>query len=961
MSKYDLRSAVRDAVESEKLTTYKALAKEAGIGNAHLSNFMNEKRGLSPAAQARLQQALESLLDRAAAPQVEQRDQRDRYLDFLVDFGRGDFRFMLDRNPSSDALAKAMGHSGEKFDHPPGGKKNCLTSINVAQVFVEPRFHEVLDHYAQPGEPVGLAELEERACAGIVHILGPVGCGKTMLVRHRVSQLAQAAKAEVGSPFPILFPLNVLNRFQQTMAGSTLFDLIVQWYGSYDLAVGDLLLSALESGQAYVFMDGLDEAADNYEQTIALIDAFSRRFRGNRILVTQRGTPPYGAADVLQHSSVFECLEFDREQKEMLVQHWRDLFMQAGEWQDNAMDRKNLQRFLEYLDTDSEIKELAVSPFLLTLITIMFFRDRWSKVTASANRARLFRNFFELCLGSSSQRRSLDGLRAPLGEGKVRPGVELLSRLAWKAMVRDDRLLEAMAPQVVIEVFKEWHRIYTYPSDKNIGAHEAARSAQWAQDFLDFLKDAGLLRFSLLHERSLEFGFQEELFRDWFLSVSLLNEPQRLALYQQKCVEDPTMAVWQGPVALALAQLESIGRISELQEAVDKALTSLPFAEVLITAGLPPKAFFNVMPLGLDLCLEALRAGELTPSTRQRIVRSFRQFYESTPYAVVTHCLRPLAYKWIVLNEEMKEDSGWEEIPVDIGSLQEQLELHRDDPDEDWVAWMDRIWRYQVSADCFQLLFREVKERLGESKSGTYQMLRRRIAFGVGFVGGTEIDQGLQLLTSEQDEDISTMAKIRKQVLRSKKVNAPAGRQKLDECTLRAILQDIQGQPVADCVFRLSHREPEVPLRAVLLSADHILEEVWKIQAEADIKAELQSIILDDTLLSKERSKERSIAIVLLHKTIRKTIHGKVWENENWDSFLTLLRVASKLDEKSQFANIEGCQVYDIAAWSIRGLFRLSGHLVGLDVPSSPADTEAAQVPALEGLPILDVEMPAVA
>jgi len=945
MSEYDLRSAIRDAVESEKLTTYKALARDAGIVNSHLSNFITGKRGLSSSTEAQLRQALDSLLNKQTP--------RERYLDFLLDFGKGDFRFMLDRTPSSGALAKALGPSGEELNKPSSGKRNLLANIGVDQVFVEPLLQEITDHYTPSEETIRLGDLEERARDGIVHILGPVGCGKTMLVRHRVSRLAQEAKTEGGSPLPILFPLNVLNRFPQMMTESSLFDLIVQWYSSYDLPVNDLLLSALESKQAYVFLDGLDEAATIYERAIDLIDAFFRRFRGNRILVTQRGTPPYGAADVLQHSSVFECRGFDRKQKMMLVRHWQELFTEAGEWQDNAMGRKNLERFLEYLDRDPEVRALAVSPFLLTLITIMFFRDRWSKVTDSANLARLFQNFFELCLGSSSQRRSLDGLRVPLGEGQVRPGVELLSRLAWEAMVtKDDHLLEAMAPRTAIELFQDWYRIYTYPSDKKIGPHERAKSAQWAQDFLDFLKDAGLLRSSLRYGHYLEFGFQEELVRDWFLSIGLVNEPQRLAYYQQKCVTAPAMVAWQGPVALALAQLEPAGRIGELQDAVKGALSSMPFATELLAADLEPNAFFNVMPLGLDLCLEALRAGSLTPGARKQIVWFFREFYESTPYAVVTHCLRPLAYQWIVLNEEMKDVPYWEEIPVDVVSLKEQLKLHRGDCEEDWTSWMDRIWRYQVSADCFQLLFQEVKERLGKSRSATYQVLRRRIAFGVGFVGEAEIDQALKLLASERDEDISMMADIREEILLSKKATAIIKYYKLDERTQRAILNGIKGKQVAECVSALSHGELAVRLHVVLISANRILEEIRKSHSEFDLETELQRLVQNEDLTPKERA----IAIVLLGKAIR----GKV--SESWDSFLSLLRVAaSTTDEKSQFANIEGCQVYDIAAWSIRSLFRPSTHLVGLDIASSPAGTEAAQVSALEGLPIRSMEMPPMA
>jgi hypothetical protein len=937
-----LRASIREAVAmSQGRLTFKKLAATARIDNSHLSNFINGHRGLSASTAERIESALAAL----TAGSGEAAGDRTRYLDFVEGLGTVDFRFLAPEAPSKS-----------------------LTNVNVSDFFVEPTFRDLSAQQKDPAsdkdryktEPAVLRLDEIEALASdpshrVIHIFGAVGSGKTMLVRHRVCELARRAKAGTGPRLPILYPLSALNDYLEGGPREGLLDLIERWYGEHDLTVGKLFAAALAKGGAYVFLDGLDEipTPEKFERAVKLIDDFSRRHQGNVVLVTQRGTEPFGAFAVLQDSLPVRCLDFDAAQQKALVLHWEGLFMRAKEINAHPFDRHHRQ-FLTYLHTNP----LARNPFLLTLMTIMYFRGRLPAVEASVDLFRLFENYFQLCFGDWSRRRSLDGHLVPSPDRSIPLRVDLLRRLAWDTMVDGCLLRSAAAPAAVQDSLSHLYLSYNYPTGSAIGPYERDRAAEWAARVQRYLKDTGLLQGSLRHPRMIQFGFQEELVRNWFLGTGMVQDAKRFQEFFTKCISQPTMLEWQAPVAFAMVAMEPAGKVEELNQVVARALDERPFAARLMATGLTGDALYNVLPLGLMLCLEALQSGALTPGLHKKIVAALRAFYEVTNYAVVTKALHSTACRLIAETQERELPPGWEKIPLTEGELERELQLRQSDDEVPWVEWIDRTWRYQRLTACIEVLLRAAEERYdrGRLSPKMFGKVLRRVIFGLRLVDPDEWPSALDVLgairkredlkrklqEAHSFEVVSSMAASNRTAIERQmgKRNAGTAENRSACAQEREIYVDpaAQAWDLSECLARLAPR----PWNEIRCNARYLKT------YPAD---ELRPIILD-----RDRTpKDRAVAIALLAAELRSLLPEKTLD-ERWDDMAALLRVANNVNlaqggEDCQFLIVEGCQVYDIAAWAVRSLF-----VSGEPAPGTEAEAGTRQIPEPidVGLPILD-------
>lgn len=323
MSTDELRGEITRIAKEEKIFSINKLAKAAGISRAHLSNFVRGTRELG----ADTREDVENALKRMAVSHGDVFSARKHYTQRLTDLVHGfDLRVLL-----SGTRAEELGYIGvDKFF-----VQHVYRALEKTETGKEEFFAGGIDELPQK-KPV-------------FHILGAAGSGKTTAIRYQILKLSRQERG----PLPILLPLNALNRYLPSPQSAfpvqpeiglrgggsqpqieNLFEAICAWTkATFQHDFRTLFEETLESGRAFVLLDGLDEVhTSNRDTAISLINQFIRNHidtggkNRNRILITQRGYPPFSVHSIFESSALFELVEFNQEQIELLVDKWISVF-----------------------------------------------------------------------------------------------------------------------------------------------------------------------------------------------------------------------------------------------------------------------------------------------------------------------------------------------------------------------------------------------------------------------------------------------------------------------------------------------------------------------------------------------------------------------------------------------------------------------------------------------------------
>lgn len=259
----------------------------------------------------------------------------------------------------------------------------------------------------------GLKAVERYAA---LMVLGKPGSGKTTFMK-RLATLCNGGKF-----WPQRVPVFVtLKEFAEAEGRPGLEAFIAQQWRTCGVADGDVLPAVLRAGGALILLDGLDEVQEaESNRTLRAIQAFTNQYRNCRFVMTCRiAAREY----TFQQFTEVEVADFDAEQ----------IADFAGKWFRAKEDPEKGETFIQRLEKNEPIQELATNPLLLTLLCLVFGEAG----DFPANRAELYKEGLDVLLKKWDAKRNIerDQIYKKLS---LKRKEDLLSQLAFTTFERGD-------------------------------------------------------------------------------------------------------------------------------------------------------------------------------------------------------------------------------------------------------------------------------------------------------------------------------------------------------------------------------------------------------------------------------------------------------------------------------------------------------------------------------------------
>ncbi|MBH8576917.1 NACHT domain-containing NTPase [Nostocaceae cyanobacterium CENA369] len=315
----------------------------------------------------------------------------------------------------------------------PIGLASIYTSVNILEKVTGRQRLKIADLFERCGaedvERFGLTPIKEQRIDGLeavaqhkkLMVLGKPGAGKTTFLKRLamlcVEQHFQAHRV------PIFITLKA---FAETSGRPSLWEYLPQSFALHQTAnpPAELITKLqviLEEGQALILLDGLDEVRDiDSQRIIDEIQRFATQFHLNQFVMTCRiAAREY----TFEQFTEVEVADFDDDQ----------IFDFVTKWFTTKQDPIKAETFIQKLETDKRIRELATNPLLLTLLCLVF-EDAADFPT---NRSELYEEGLDVLLKKWDAKRNIERDRVYKKLSRQRKE-DLLSHLAYTFFERGE-------------------------------------------------------------------------------------------------------------------------------------------------------------------------------------------------------------------------------------------------------------------------------------------------------------------------------------------------------------------------------------------------------------------------------------------------------------------------------------------------------------------------------------------
>ncbi|MCC5640291.1 NACHT domain-containing NTPase [Nostoc sp. CHAB 5844] len=313
----------------------------------------------------------------------------------------------------------------------PIGLGDIYTDVNILEKIIGRRGVEIsellqnlkteLDEF----DRFGLGKITQKRISGIeavnlhskLMVLGKPGAGKTTFLKYLAIQCINNEFQENYIPIFI-----TLKQFSETSNHLDLHDYIVQSWSNSRITKTQII-QLLKIGKFLILLDGLDEIKEEYSnQIVNQIKELLEQYPINKFIITCRVA---AREYIFEKLTEVEVSDFDERQIKAFVNQW---------FQNKEPDAP--ERFIQQLELNAPIKELATNPLLLTLLCLEF-EDSGD---FPSDRTELYSRAIHTLLRKWDSKRGIirnvrDEVYNKLSVGQKE---DLLSEVAWNTFKNND-------------------------------------------------------------------------------------------------------------------------------------------------------------------------------------------------------------------------------------------------------------------------------------------------------------------------------------------------------------------------------------------------------------------------------------------------------------------------------------------------------------------------------------------
>jgi predicted NACHT family NTPase len=306
----------------------------------------------------------------------------------------------------------------------PIGLNDIYTNVNILEKMTKHRNTDLIkmmqDISPEEFERFSFGAVKEERVPGLeaverynkLMILGKPGAGKTTFLKHLAIQC-------IGGNFqPHRIPVFVtLKEFAETEGKPNLENYLYRSIETSSIGTNDFiqLKNIFEAGRVLILLDGLDEVSVIHSSHVLReLRLLSEQYHCNQYVITCRiAAQEY----IFELFTEVEISDFDKEQIIDFVCKWFHTKKEAF----------RISTFLQKLEDNPRIQQLATSPLLLILLCLVFeyYND------FPANRAELYKDGVDILLEKWDKKRSIK--RDQFYKGLLpKFKKDMLSYIAWK-------------------------------------------------------------------------------------------------------------------------------------------------------------------------------------------------------------------------------------------------------------------------------------------------------------------------------------------------------------------------------------------------------------------------------------------------------------------------------------------------------------------------------------------------
>jgi transcriptional regulator with XRE-family HTH domain len=291
----------------------------------------------------------------------------------------------------------------------PVGIDEVYTNVNILERITSHRrigLSELQQNCNQANfDRFGLGKISEKRVLGIkavekyskLMVLGKPGAGKTTFLKYLAIRCNsgdfQANKVPIFitlKDFAEVEKTSNPNSINKNKEYPSLLDYIVSQLSKHNIS-SKHVENLFRQGRGLILLDGLDEVRDeDSKRTIREIKEFSDQFNSNWFVMTCRiAAKEY----TFERFTEVEVADFDKNQIHTFAKKWFQI-----------KDPEKVKKFIQKLEGNEPIQELATSPLLLTLLCLVFE----DKLDFPSNRSELYKEGLDILLKKWDAKRNIE-------------------------------------------------------------------------------------------------------------------------------------------------------------------------------------------------------------------------------------------------------------------------------------------------------------------------------------------------------------------------------------------------------------------------------------------------------------------------------------------------------------------------------------------------------------------------